>query len=292
MSGSPDPADPSGASGAPGASDASGPEAVARRRRVKVVVEYDGGRYRGWQLQATGPTIQGELEDALLRLTGETLRVRGAGRTDAGVHARGQVAVFDTLSTVPTDQFARALNSRLPPDIAVRHAAEVPPAFDPRHECVGKRYVYAFHAGPLRPALDGARVWHVPWPVDPWAMAAAAGVFAGRHDFKAFCRIEADAPPGGTVRDVDRCEVEVAPVAPPEGCAGGRPAWRLRLTVEGRSFLYNMVRTMAAALVEVGRGRMTRDDLAERLSPSWTGPRVPVCAPAGGLCLEWIRYPL
>ena len=259
-------------------------------RRVKIVVEYDGGRYRGWQTQLGGPTIQAELERAVHRLTGETVRVRGAGRTDSGVHARGQAAAFDTDSPLPPEQFARALNSRLPPDIAVRHSEEVARAFDPRRDCLRKQYSYAYRAGPCRPALDAGRVWHVPWPVDPAAMRAAAACFAGRRDFRAFCRLEAGRPVD-PVRELDRCELFYEPDPPPEGCAPGRPAWRMRLEVEGRSFLYNMARTLAAALVEVGRGRMTRADLEIRLDPAWNGPRVPVCAPPQGLCLEWIQYP-
>ncbi len=247
----------------------------------RVGVEYDGAAYRGWQVQKNGPSIQEELEKAYARLTGVQARVRGAGRTDAGVHARGQTAAFPAPPGIPVEKIPEAMNSRLPADIAVTSASIANMDFDPRRDCILKQYSYHFTCGNIKPALMAGRTWHVKWRLDVQAMCEAAGFFEGTRDFTSFCNHErAD---NDNVRTVERCEF----VPLPQDSAGRK---QLVLLVEGRSFLYNMVRTIAGTLVEVGTGRFRADDLlgmAEARDRAAAGPS----APPWGLCLEWTLYP-
>lgn len=247
----------------------------------RIAVEYDGAAYRGWQIQKNGPSIQEELEKALERLTGQRLPVRGAGRTDAGVHARGQVAAFPMPSMIPLANIPAALNSRLPADIAVLSAVEVGGDFDPRRHCLLKQYSYSLTVGQVRPALGSGRSWHVKWPLDGEAMARAAALFLGEHDFTSFCNRERAAE--DNVRAVDRSElIRLAPDA------AGRPRWVY--CVEGRSFLYNMVRALAGTLVAVGTGRFRPEDIPAILAAR-DRSRAGQSAPPWGLCLEWVLYP-
>ena len=155
-------------------------------RRLALLIEYEGTAYGGSQYQANAPTIQGSLERALSSLTSEPIRVALAGRTDAGVHARGQAASFVTASRHRPQTVVRALNALLPRDIAVRAAAEVPLSFNPRRQAVGRWYRYTIYRGSQRPALLRRLAWHVDRPLDTDAMARAAGLLVGRHDFAAF----------------------------------------------------------------------------------------------------------
>lgn len=243
-------------------------------------VEYDGSAYHGWQVQKNAPSVQAALEAALERLAGEPVRVRGAGRTDAGVHARGQTILFCLPDVIPAGNIAMAVNSRLPADIAVHGVCPTDPSFDPRRQCVRKQYTYSIACGPLRPALAGARCWHIKWNLDPAAMQAAAAVFVGTHDFTSYCNGELAAD--DNVRTVDRSEVV---------CLGPDAAGRQRYVyfVEGRSFLYNMVRALTGAVVEAGSGKVQPGDIRAILdarSRSAAGQS----APARGLCLEWTLY--
>ncbi len=250
-------------------------------RRCRVTVEYDGTRYCGWQVQKNGVSVQEMLERAVERLSGLQTRVRGAGRTDAGVHARGQIAVFELPAAIPLDKIPEALNSRLPDDIAVTGAAEVDAEFDPRRHCVLKQYSYSFVAGPLRPALDNRRCWHIKWKLDIDAMTEAAGMFLGTRDFTSFCNRELSG--NDNTRTVERSEiVRLEPDA-----AGRR---RYVYLVEGRSFLYNMVRALTGTLVGVGTGRYRPGDLAEILAAR-DRAAAGQSAPPWGLCLEWVLYP-
>ena len=251
-------------------------------RTLRLTVEYDGTAYCGWQIQPNGPTIQAELEEAWWKLTGERIRVRGAGRTDTGVHARGQVAAFRTTTAIPADSAAAALNTRLPADIAIHDAREVPLSFDPRRDCVRKRYAYTIVNGPARPAIGRNTAWHIRRPLDAEAMRRAAIHFTGTHDFAAFSRRDDDV--NDTVRTV--LASEIAEVALPDGAPGNR---RFIYLAEGKSFLYNMVRAIAGTLVDVGHGRFAPDDVPAILA-SGDRARAGQSAPPGGLCLEWICY--
>lgn len=250
-------------------------------RYCRATIEYDGSAYNGWQVQKNGPSIQEELEKAVFRLSGQTVRVRGAGRTDAGVHARGQTAAFPLPASIPMEKVPEALNSRLPADIAVVAAREAPDDFDPRRMCERKQYSYSFTLGPLRPALGDRRSWHVKWRLDVDAMRAAAGRFLGTHDFTSFCNRELAGK--DNVRTIDRSELcELEPDR-----AGRR---RLVYRIEGRSFLYNMVRAISGTLVGVGAGRFGPDDVAGILAAR-DRAMAGQSAPPWGLCLEWTLYP-
>ncbi len=245
-------------------------------RTIRLIVEYDGSRYCGWQVQPNGPTVQAVLEEAVQAVTGAPARIRGASRTDSGVHACGQVAVFTTASDIPAGKFAPALTSRLPDDVAVRVSDEVGPDFDPRRAATRKCYVYRIANGPVRPVLDRLRVWFVKWPLDVGRMQAAAARFEGTHDFTSFSNQECNQPGADNTRTIDRFAV-------------AREDERIVCAVEGRSFLYNMVRNLVGTLVDVGTGRFASADvdaMLEMRDRAAAGQG----APPQGLCLEWIRY--
>lgn len=251
------------------------------RKTCRIAVEYDGAAYSGWQVQKNGPSVQEELEKALQRLTGGFVRVRGAGRTDAGVHARGQVAAFAMPGGIPIGNLAAAINSRLPDDIAVVAAAEAGADFDPRRDCALKQYSYSFTAGGVRPALGRKRAWHLKWRLDPARMIEAARLFAGDHDFTSFCNRELAGR--DNKRTVERSEFAV--LRPDQA---GRA--RFVYLIEGRSFLYNMVRAIAGTLVDVGTGRFGPEDVAGIMAAR-DRAAAGQSAPPWGLCLEWVMYP-
>ncbi len=241
-------------------------------RRIAVLMEYDGTAYRGSQYQENGPSIQAELEAAINNLTAETVRAAFAGRTDAGVHALGQVAAFDTQSTLSPREFLRGLNHFLPGDIAVRSVREAPGDFDARRQATGRLYRYRIDNRPTRPALARDRVWHVGKPLDAAAMRRAAARMCGKHDFAAF----AGPFEGTTVRTLRRCEL----------LSEGR---EVAVEMEAQAFLPHQVRRTVGPLVEVGLGRMTEVELAallEAARPSSAGPAAPAC----GLYLVEVRY--
>ncbi len=249
--------------------------------RCRITVEYDGTRYNGWQGQKNATSIQAALEKAVERLTGTPQRIQGAGRTDAGVHARGQTAVLTLPDGLPVDKVPEALNSRLPADIAVTAAREVDQTFDPRRDCILKQYSYSFTTGPLRPALGNCRCWHVKWKLDVDAMRQAAGLFMGTHDFTSFCNRElADKD---NTRTIERSEIRTL-----EPDAAGRQ--RHVDMVEGRSFLYNKVRALLGTLVGVGAGRFKPDDIPAIMAQK-DRAKAGQSAPPWGLCLEWTLYP-
>jgi tRNA pseudouridine38-40 synthase len=244
-----------------------------RPRRIALVLEYDGGPFSGSQRQKRHPSIQSEIEAALHHLTGERPRVAFAGRTDAGVHALGQVAAFTTASARRTDVFVRGLNAWLPVEIAVRRAVEVPETFDPRRHASSRTYRYTVYNSPVRSPLWRERAWHVKEPLDVRAMARSAALLAGQHDFASFSRREGVS----TVRCVHRCDV-------------ARRGPMVTFEMEANAFLRQQVRRTVGALVEAGRGRLGAAafrGLLRRPEPSKAGP----VAPAHGLCLLRVAYP-
>jgi len=241
-------------------------------RRLAMILEYDGTAYRGSQLQENGPSIQGELERAINNLTGEEVRVAFAGRTDAGVHALGQVAAFDTRSRLGPAEFARGLNHFLPEDIAVQRAIEAPASFDPRRDARHRQYRYRIANRARRSPLERNRAWHVGRQLDTAAMLSAARHLEGAHDFAAF----AGAYEGSTRRTLRRCDVTATGEA-------------VVVEMEARAFLPHQVRRTAGALVEVGLGRMTEESLVallEAARPASAGPAAPAC----GLYLVSVAY--
>jgi len=250
-------------------------------RQIRLIVEYDGTSLCGWQRQANGPTVQGHLEEALARLLSHDAPVIGASRTDAGVHARGQVASFRTARPIPLHGIRRGLNSLLPRQIAVRDAAEVPDDFHPRFSATGKHYRYTILARPDRSPRWRDRAWHHPEPLSIEAMAAAAAPLLGEHDFAAFRAAGCTA--ATTTRRIDAIDLSLSALLPapdPE---------LLVIDVRGNAFLRNMVRILVGTLAEVGAGRRPAGQVAEILA-SRDRTRAGITAPAHGLELMEVRY--
>ncbi len=243
--------------------------------RLALTVEYDGTRYAGFQYQKNARSIQEELEKAIASLTGENARVRGAGRTDAGVHALGQVVAFDTASAHRPETVLRALNHYLPDDIAVKAAAEVGDDFDPRRSAVSRRYRYTVLNSAVRSPLKRSFSHREPSPLDSEAMARAARLYVGVHDFRRFAG-RPDWPGASTVREIKESRVE-------------KTGDTITFEVEGNAFLPHQVRRMAGALVDVGRGALTIEDIAAMLEG---GPDSATARslPARGLCLLKVKY--
>lgn len=243
-------------------------------RRIHLTVEYDGSEYAGWQRQSNAMTVQERLEEAVKKLTGECVCVSGASRTDAGVHALGQSAHFDTESRIPADKFSFALNTRLPPDIRVVNSEEVEPDFHARFSGRGKRYRYLIWASPHAGALNRRTHAHVIYPLDFKKMQAEAADLVGTHDFAAFAA--SGSVVKDTVRTIYRAELK-------------RNGRELELTVEGNGFLYNMVRIIAGTLIGVGSGKLERGAFA-RAMLSLNRLDLGVTAPAHGLTLMEVFY--
>jgi len=244
-------------------------------RHIRLVVEYDGTSLCGWQRQENGPTVQQHLEEALSKMLSHEVRVRGASRTDAGVHARGQVALFHTEKPIPLHGIRRGLNSLLPEMIAVREVDEVGEEFDPRHSASGKHYRYTILMAPTRSPALRDRAWHHPRTLDLSAMRAAASVLLGEHDFAAFRSVHCTAKT--TMRRIDTIDLVE------------HPGDILTVEVRGNAFLRNMVRIVVGTLTEVGVGRFTPAQVAEILA-SRDRTRAGLTAPAHGLELVEVRY--
>ena len=244
-------------------------------KHIRLVVEYDGTGLAGWQRQANGPSVQQHLEEALAQLLQHEAPVVGASRTDAGVHARGQIATFRTERPIPLHGIRRGLNSLLPDQIAVRAADEVPEDFHPRFSATGKHYRYTILARADRSPRWRDRAWHHPEPLHLAAMQEAARALVGEHDFSAFRAA------GCTARTVMRRVESIAFTRPdPE---------RLEVDVRGNAFLRYMVRILVGTLSEVGTGRRPAAEVAEILA-SRDRTRAGITAPAHGLELLEVRY--
>ena len=244
-------------------------------RHIWLTLEYDGTGLGGWQRQDNAPTVQGHLEAALAKVLDHPVTVAGASRTDAGVHALGQVASFRTERPIALHGVRRGLNSLLPEQIAVVDAVEADDDFHPRFSATGKHYRYLVLARRDRSALLAGRAWHRPLPLDVPAMTAAAAGFVGEHDFSALRAA------GCTARTTRRRIDEVA-------VSWAQPDV-LAVDVRGNAFLRNMVRILAGTLVDVGEGRIAAAQIPEILG-SLDRTRAGQTAPAHGLCLVEVRY--
>ena len=244
--------------------------------RYRLLIEYDGGPFVGWQAQANGPSVQQALEDAVFAFCGERVRIRGAGRTDAGVHAAGQVAHLDLADARPAGTVRDAVNHHLGAlPVAVVDAAAAAPDFDARFSAVGRAYLYRILNRRAPPALGRGRVWHVGHALDAGAMDGAAKLLLGRHDFSSFRAAQCQAR--SPVRTLDRLEVT-------------RAGDEIRISAEARSFLHNQVRILVGSLCLIGSGRWTGADLRRALDARDRGAAGPT-APAHGLCLMGVTYP-
>jgi tRNA pseudouridine38-40 synthase len=242
---------------------------------VKLTLEYQGTRYVGWQVQPNGPSIQAAVERALSVLHKAPRRVIAAGRTDSGVHARGQVCSFGEERPLPLAAYVKGMNALLPEDVAVRAAGIEPDGFDARRSARGKRYVYAIDNLETRAPLTRLFAWQVFRRLDVAAMREAARSLVGRHDFSAFQA--GDCESHHAVREVRRLEVR------------GEPRGRIEMIVEATAFVKHMVRNMAGTLVEVGLGARAPGSV-ERVLASRDRAQAGPTAPPQGLCLEEVFY--
>jgi tRNA pseudouridine38-40 synthase len=240
-----------------------------------MTVQYDGTNYCGWQQQPAHVTVQGTLVERLATILQTRPPLEGAGRTDSGVHALGQVAAFKTEHPIEIDRLHAAINSRLPPDIAVADTRETLLNFRPSIMATSKKYRYRIYRSPLKPVFEGRYVWHWYQPLEIEPMRAAARLLVGRHDFK--CFEGRGSSREDTVREIMRLEViEVGT--------------EVHVEVEGDRFLYRMVRNIVGTLTEVGRGHHPPEwagDVLASLDRDAAGPT----APPQGLCLVEVRYP-
>ncbi|MFW6058891.1 MAG: tRNA pseudouridine(38-40) synthase TruA [Phycisphaeraceae bacterium] len=249
------------------------------RHRYKLTLAYDGTDFHGWQRQdpPEGPalrTVQGVLDEALRNLLQQPVRTIGASRTDAGVHAKGQVVQFDAATAIPLERIPLAINSRLPDDMEVRGAEIAPPKFDCINDPISKRYRYRIWNTDERPLQYRHMVWHCWVSLDLERMNDAAQRLVGMHDFAGFAAAGHNRT--STIRTIHNCHVE-------------RHEREVHIVVEGDGFLYNMVRILAGTLSEVGRGYWTPDHIDRILREAdrrIAGPTLP----PQGLCLEWIKY--
>ncbi len=248
--------------------------------RYKLTMAYDGTAFHGWQKQTPpdGPplrTVAGVVEDALQRVLRQPIALVGTSRTDAGVHAKGQVAHFDAQPTpIPLEKLTKAINSRLPDDVEVLAAKPVPNTFDAISDATSKQYCYRIYNTARRPLHQRHCVWHCWTPLDIAAMAAAAARLVGTHDFEGFAA--AHHGRSSTIRTVLRCDVTTDD---PE----------VHIVIEGTGFLYNMVRIIAGTLVEIGRGRF-EPGVIDRVLASRDRRQAGPTLPARGLCLEWVKH--
>lgn len=244
------------------------------QKRILLTVSYDGTAYVGWQYQDNGPSIQDEIEKALQKALGTFVRVTGASRTDAGVHALGQRAHFDTCSSIPPEKYPFVLNRYLPEDIRVTEARQVPEDFHARFQAVGKMYTYRIHNAPHASAILRNCTAHVPVWLDEEAMRRCARPLIGTHDFIAFCAAGGQAKT--SVRTIDFFDAQ-------------RQDTEVTLRVHGNGFLYNMVRIIAGTLIDVGHGRLPEDCITRALE-SKNRLDLGVTAPACGLELTKVEY--
>ena len=249
-------------------------------RNLKLILSYDGSEYSGWQVQPDAATIQGTLASAIGRLTGEKVLPQGSGRTDAGVHALAQVASFVTASTVPVENFVKALNDVLPPSIRVLESVEVPSEFHARKSSKAKTYRYRILRSPICPPFVARYVWHFPYPLDEGSMATAAARVIGEHDFTSFAAVD---PERGSE------EFEHSNIRMIVQSCWKRDGDELIYTVRGSGFLHHMVRNLVGTFILVGKGTLQVDEIVrilESRNRSSAGPT----APASGLCLVAVEY--
>jgi tRNA pseudouridine38-40 synthase len=253
-------------------------------RNIRLVIAYDGADFHGWQRQPHARSIQEEIETRLSRITGSRVALHASGRTDAGVHAAGQVANFRTDCPIPCEGLVKAINDVLPPTIRVRHAEDVPGSFHARYRAKSKTYRYRILQAAICPPFLARYVYHHPYPLDWREMARAAGLLEGEHDFTSFAGDDHSGetpgrdPGNSNVRRIFYSRLELR-----------EKLSLLVYDVRGSGFLHHMVRNIVGTLLEVGSGKRSADDISailEARDRSKAGPT----APASGLCLVRVEY--
>ncbi len=249
-------------------------------RNLKLILCYDGSEFAGWQVQPDAVTIQGTLASAIGRITGEKVLPQGSGRTDAGVHALALVVTFVTESSVPTANFVKALNDALPASVRVLEVTEAPADFHARHSAQAKTYRYRIYRPAICPPFLARYVWHYPFPLDEQAMARAAGVMEGEHDFTSFAAVD---PERG------REDGPVSNVRSIFSSCWERKGDEFVYTVKGSGFLHHMVRNLVGTFILVGKGTLQIEDVM-RILEARNRSQAGATAPAGGLYLVNVEY--
>ena len=251
-------------------------------RNLKLILSYDGSDFSGWQVQPDAVTVQGTLASAIGRITGEKVLPQGSGRTDAGVHALAQVVTFVTESSVPTENFVKALNDILPASVRVLDVAEMPAEFHARHSAKAKTYRYRIYREAICPPFLARYVWHFPYPLNELAMARAAILVEGRHDFTSFAAVD---PERGRASE-DGPPLNVREIF---SSSWQRDREELIYTVRGSGFLHHMVRNLVGTFILVGKGTLQPQDLP-RILEAKNRSAAGATAPASGLYLVNVEY--
>ncbi|HKI27445.1 MAG TPA: tRNA pseudouridine(38-40) synthase TruA [Candidatus Sulfotelmatobacter sp.] len=257
-------------------------------RNLKVILAYDGVEFAGWQVQPDAGTVQGTLASAIGRITGEKVLPQGSGRTDAGVHALAQVATFVTESSVPTKNFVKALNDILPASVRVLEVTEAPAEFHARHSAHAKTYRYRIYRSSICPPFLARYVWHYPYPLDESAMARAAALVVGEHDFTSFAAVD---PERGSedVRASNVRSIFSSAWILTENRTEDRTEEELVYTVRGSGFLHHMVRNLVGTFILVGRSTLPVEDVT-RILEARDRSTAGATAPASGLYLVNVEY--
>jgi len=264
-------------------------------RNLRLTVAYDGTDFSGWQVQPGRSTVQGALASAIRRLTGENVLPQGSGRTDAGVHALAQVASFETNSSIPEENWIRALNDILPASIRVLQVSEAEPEYHARKSARAKTYRYRILRTAICPPFLARYVWHYPYPLDEAVMVEAAGVVVGEHDFSSFAAVDPErverlaAEENGAETNLQMGNVRATNVRTIFSSEWKREDDELIYTVRGSGFLHNMVRNLVGTFLLIGKGTVSFDGLRiilEARERTAAGPT----APAGGLYLINVEY--
>lgn len=249
-------------------------------RNIKLVLAYDGSEFSGWQVQPDLPTAQGTLASAIGRITGEKVLPQGSGRTDAGVHALAQVATFSTESSVPTENWVKALNDILPPSIRVLKAQQSAFDFHARKSAQAKTYRYRMLRSAICPPFLARYVWHYPYPLDEPAMQRVAGLVIGEHDFTSFAAVDpergTEEEPANNIRTIFESLWE-------------RSGEEFTYTVRGNGFLHHMVRNLVGTFLLVGKGTLQPEDIS-RILRECNRSSAGATAPANGLYLVGVEY--
>ena len=254
-------------------------------RNLRLTLSYDGADLAGWQVQPGRATVQGALASAIGRLSGENVLPQGSGRTDAGVHALSQVASFATASTIPTENWMKALNDILPASIRVLEVTEAAPEFHARKSARAKTYRYRIHRGAICPPFLARYVWHYPYPLEESAMVAAARVVVGEHDFTSFAAVDAER----VERIAAGEDVHTTNIRTIFASSWTREGEELIYSVRGSGFLHHMVRNLVGTFLLVGKGTVSLEDL-RRILDARERTAAGATAPASGLYLVEVEY--